>query len=1361
MIKKLILNRVIFLLFHLISIDLSAQELSNFKLSLKDYHASQITDIISNKSNEMIITTDISGKIISWDTSDFSFIKTIKKGDGFFIEDMQFSEKENTLIYKSKDSLWAIDGNGKVLYKDKFEGDIISSKNSNYIVASTHKDAFSNSNISLFTRGFIPVKSFSTKNKVVASAITTDNKFLAYIEQDYLNNQNIVYRDIENGKIVWESKNDGEHEIVHVFFNKISNQLYTITVSNEEKLLSVYKYTNGERSSKSEISTPYSELTFNTVVSDHFNENNLIIISSNATIFKTKPILISEHNNKFETKVLDIPHGSNAAAYLSNKDVLVTADLFTKNYNDIANFSVTNVKGNKFKKAYPDFKHVFYTGTYLNDDSWLVYGRESTVGDLNVKYFEKGTFNNRFNTLSFDDYLEFKHKVTRYPNSFELNKNEGFLVFSGFDTGTNDNYIYKLNFGKDIVTRLHNRNNTFSTVLDYNNTSGNLLLSPRKYYNRGHTEPQPLGIVINKEFKEIQGNYKFSKFSNDGKFIISINDKNILEIKNLELKTIHTQQLEDGSYKVFAIDKTDFAVSSTDQVIGLNKCNKVTYTFIKVDDNKFNIDKKDCLEFNDIAYKNNIIAMILDGFGLIVNSKPIKMASTEIPKSISFNSDGSKLMVNYASGRIGVLDTSTLEEIGGSFHPSKKEHIFYDNNNHYFSNTDASAFLRLTKEKKEIELNKADKIIFKPNEVLSVYSEPNTEYLKLLNKAIALRKDKKEISNIALKKEENEVLSQSIEKGDLYIMTVGVSNYKQDGYDLTFADKDAFDIATVYGDLDSTTINTFHTKFLGSKLKLRSYNNDHTNTILKLKSEYQSVGDLFPLNSESTLWLEYNNYQKEAYLLNYNTNKIEPFKLPEDFNMDGYNLGKKVYTAGDSNFYLKTENAVFYNINIETKKHKKVELPFPINYQQESNNIKFLNKNDCFYFKDKSSSIGAYFGKVNTRTIDSTLINTSFCKSIFDASIKESFMYNPQFKDITNSGEYLLFRGGDDSAYLMALTKDTIPTKLPIKIEYGDDASLSQDAKTITVLKSSLKDYRYKLVTYSLDGTIINTETLVDKEFNIKGINIENSQPKWIKESKSLVDKINYNFKVDKDLVAAKPSSFKAVHVNLLTNEKATKKEIENQIKTFFSKAKANDQIMLFIAGHGVLDTNKDYYYAPHNMNFDNVSTTGLAFKTIVNEMANAKAKQKLLLMDTCHSGFTFDVDSNQVTSVKPNVEGERGGIGKATKVKSNFKMSDIVTGLFDDFISTSGVTILSASSGADVAYENNTLGNGAFTTAYLKILKDSLGGGFGGEDALKKELELTDNFIQNVFKQVMKTTSGKQIPDIREINNKVIIKVW
>ena len=242
------------------------------------------------------------------------------------------------------------------------------------------------------------------------------------------------------------------------------------------------------------------------------------------------------------------------------------------------------------------------------------------------------------------------------------------------------------------------------------------------------------------------------------------------------------------------------------------------------------------------------------------------------------------------------------------------------------------------------------------------------------------------------------------------------------------------------------------------------------------------------------------------------------------------------------------------------------------------------------------------------------------------------------------------------------------------------------------------------------------------------------------------------------------PHSFKKSHVLHLTNNKATKSVIINKLSTFFENARPNDQVILFLAGHGVLDEDLNYYFAPHDMLFDKVKQNGLSFQTILDELKKVNTNNTLLLMDSCHSGNTLDMDTKTTVSAdNSNDPNQRGSKSRKSNPQTKFKISTIVTDLFEDFMSKSGITIISASSGEDVAYENKILGNGAFTSAYIKILKERLkGGGFVlTEENVSQSIDFTNDDIIRIMKQVSLSTKGKQTPDLREFNPAAQLKIW
>lgn len=64
------------------------------------------------------------------------------------------------------------------------------------------------------------------------------------------------------------------------------------------------------------------------------------------------------------------------------------------------------------------------------------------------------------------------------------------------------------------------------------------------------------------------------------------------------------------------------------------------------------------------------------------------------------------------------------------------------------------------------------------------------------------------------------------------------------------------------------------------------------------------------------------------------------------------------------------------------------------------------------------------------------------------------------------------------------------------------------------------------------------------------------------------------------------------VFTKTILNENFTLESIQDARK-FLASADVNDQVMVFVAGHGVLDDNLDYYLATYDMDFQNPADRG------------------------------------------------------------------------------------------------------------------------------------------------------------------------
>ena len=153
---------------------------------------------------------------------------------------------------------------------------------------------------------------------------------------------------------------------------------------------------------------------------------------------------------------------------------------------------------------------------------------------------------------------------------------------------------------------------------------------------------------------------------------------------------------------------------------------------------------------------------------------------------------------------------------------------------------------------------------------------------------------------------------------------------------------------------------------------------------------------------------------------------------------------------------------------------------------------------------------------------------------------------------------------------------------------------------------------------------------------------------------------------------------YNRVHQRLLTNQDATRKNIQKSLEWMYQESTQKDLSVIFIAGHGMKDTRDNYYFLPHEGDPESLLFSGVKwfdFQDIVSSLPS----KVILMVDTCHSG---------------SVTGKRRGI------------SDITDALRDLMSSDSGVVVMTASTGKEVSQERSDWGHGAFTKAVIEGLR-------------------------------------------------------
>ncbi|HLJ47006.1 MAG TPA: tetratricopeptide repeat protein [Bryobacteraceae bacterium] len=105
-------------------------------------------------------------------------------------------------------------------------------------------------------------------------------------------------------------------------------------------------------------------------------------------------------------------------------------------------------------------------------------------------------------------------------------------------------------------------------------------------------------------------------------------------------------------------------------------------------------------------------------------------------------------------------------------------------------------------------------------------------------------------------------------------------------------------------------------------------------------------------------------------------------------------------------------------------------------------------------------------------------------------------------------------------------------------------------------------------------------------------------------------------------LISPEGGNFHAENVHTLIGPKATLANIRHELEDWLpSVSKDDDRVLVYFAGHGFIAGGKAYL-APYDINAGDISQTAYPMDSLGSVFANKiKAKWKVLLTDSCHSG--------------------------------------------------------------------------------------------------------------------------------------------
>jgi WD40 repeat protein len=239
------------------------------------------------------------------------------------------------------------------------------------------------------------------------------------------------------------------------------------------------------------------------------------------------------------------------------------------------------------------------------------------------------------------------------------------------------------------------------------------------------------------------------------------------------------------------------------------------------------------------------------------------------------------------------------------------------------------------------------------------------------------------------------------------------------------------------------------------------------------------------------------------------------------------------------------------------------------------------------------------------------------------------------------------------------------------------------------------------------------------------------------------------------------PSRFGKVYLDTFFNENAIRENVL-EWKQKLKNSKPEDYVLLYVSGHGLLDTSFNFWFATHDVDFENPSKRGMSFNHLEELLVAIPAQQKLFLMDACHSGEVIK-DELVVDSTFKLPDGSKGEL-----IGYSYRGADIVEvdgttidrgelkqELFSNYDSKSGATVVSAAAGNSFALESPDWNNGIFTYTVIGGLVNRWAD--VNNDGEISVVELS----RYVTKMVKEQTGGLQIPNDRQENIENNFRVW
>ena len=224
---------------------------------------------------------------------------------------------------------------------------------------------------------------------------------------------------------------------------------------------------------------------------------------------------------------------------------------------------------------------------------------------------------------------------------------------------------------------------------------------------------------------------------------------------------------------------------------------------------------------------------------------------------------------------------------------------------------------------------------------------------------------------------------------------------------------------------------------------------------------------------------------------------------------------------------------------------------------------------------------------------------------------------------------------------------------------------------------------------------------------------------------------------------------FGSVKALTLTDAQVTQASLK-KIREFLAASRPDDVALVFFAGHGVLDSELDYYLGAHDMNFARPENGGIAYDDFMGVFDGIPSLNRACFIDACHSGELDKEDYLAVNTVAMPAGEElvfRAAGQNVTAKEDIERVNTILSDMFRDTRWGVGATVLSSAGGGELAVESPEWNNGLFTYCLLKgIRSDVADADHNGRTSLREWIDYTR-------RQVSDMSEGRQSPTLRSQN--------